>query len=416
MVGIDYSMYGKRPSLGDSMSSFGQSLSNYGDMKRKNKLSELSMKQQELNMEQARIKAEREEEDRLRAEAERKRQEAQRDEFNALYQTQQMEGGTDQLTPEQMQSVYAQAYPSKYAEMQAKSAINRAGKGGAQWVSVPGRAGWQMNKFTGEYRKSEDVFDDLDKEKVARIESIEFRDKLSAKKVKQSIKAQNWKEASELLTRNLKERELAERIKDREQTEKWRKDKSPYEYSQKQSQLKGQMPNILQKSYKGSSSESIDGQDLTDESVKRLTSATEGASQLLSNTEQLMALVREHGLEYAPSEAQARMKTILSNISLQYKGEDFAKLGVLAGPDMEILLEATGNPTKFSLLSAEEQLAKMDQFRKGLIEGYNKKLINRGFDPVDIIELQSLGNISDPKYTKGTVAKSVASKYKSGSK
>jgi len=122
MAQVDTSIYKGYfgPSFSQGLSSLADGLQSI----KKNKLSDLAMQQQEFNLDQARIKAEREEEDRLRAEAERKRQLAQRDNFMSNVQTMQMEG-EEQLTPEQMQSAYAQAYPQKYAEQQVKSALSR---------------------------------------------------------------------------------------------------------------------------------------------------------------------------------------------------------------------------------------------------------------------------------------------------
>jgi hypothetical protein len=320
--------------------------------------------------------------------------------------------GDEVVSPEKLSEIYSSVYPEKMAAQQLKQ-MGKSQSG--QWVRDPSRPGWRMNKVTGEYKQDKEVTESMDPYKQSQIDARKARTKQGAARIAMSdkqynlaVKNQDWKQATKILDNNFRERNLFEQQTRREQTEKWRREKSPFEYAQLQGQLKGQMPSILQGAYRGTSSEAADGQDLTGETVKKLTAATEGVSQLLSNTDELLGMIEEHGLEYAPSQTQAKMKTILSNITLQYKGEEFAGLGVLAGPDMEILLEATGNPTQFSLLSAADQMAKMKQFRKGLIEGYNKKLMSRGFDTVDIGKLQSMGNVAGPPSARELTAEEEA--------
>ena len=115
MAQIDTSIYRgmQGPSLAQGMASLAGGL---GSIKQ-SKLADLAMKQQQFGYEQAIQNAQREEE-------ERKRKQAQEAEFMAQYQTAQMEGG-EQLTPEQIQGIYANVYPQQYAQQQVKSALSR---------------------------------------------------------------------------------------------------------------------------------------------------------------------------------------------------------------------------------------------------------------------------------------------------
>jgi len=167
MAMIDTSIYRPRSGGLQALGGIGQNLASMGKMMQQSKMSDLAMQQRQFDLEQKRLQAEREEE-------ERKRQLAQRDEFMSNVQTMQMEG-EEQLTPEQMQSAYAQAYPQEYAEMQAKSSLSRMGKSSSPWVTSSQRPGWSFNKATGEWKKSEEVAQDLDPYKQGILDDKEAR-------------------------------------------------------------------------------------------------------------------------------------------------------------------------------------------------------------------------------------------------
>ena len=221
--------------------------------------------------------------------------------------------------------------------------------------------------------------------------------KLYEKRINQAEKRGDFTMAAKLRDEIFREKKYLSDEEDR----KWKNDfqfrKGERDYGIRQNELVGQVPSIIRGNYRGrASTENPTGQDLTPENVKTLTTATEGASKILDNTNQLLTLIDKYGLEKLPTSEQARMKTLIGNIALQYKGKDFANLGVLTGPDLDILMSVTGDPTSFSALSSDIQGQKLRQFKSGLISGYNKTLISRGFDPIDPEVLGGMGNAVAP--------------------
>jgi len=180
--------------------------------------------------------------------------------------------------------------------------------------------------------------------------------------------------------------------KDRDWKNEWQMNKLPHQYAEKQIQLSGQVPSVLRDNYRGTiASGSDNAQDLTPLAVKEVTSATEGVSKILRSTDKLIDMVDKNGLEFLLGEGKAKMETLLSDMALTYKGEAFAGLGVLTGPDLDILLDVMGNPTKLAATTADIQLAKLKEFREMLLAGYDKKLDARGFNPISHDQIKSVG-------------------------
>jgi len=102
-------------------------------------------------------------------------------------------------------------------------------------------------------------------------------------------------------------------------------------------------------------------------------------------------MVKDKGLEVLPGADRAKMKTLLSDMALTYKGAEFAGLGVLQQADLEILLNIMGDPTEMSGLTADIQTAKLNEFRNMLLAGYDKKLDARGFDPITPEQILGVG-------------------------
>lgn len=74
----------------------------------------------------------------------------------------------------------------------------------------------------------------------------------------------------------------------------------------------------------------------------------------------------------------------LKDLQLTYKGDAFAKLGVLSGPDMSILEKIIENPSTFSnLVSGKEGvLERYDQALGRVTTGFNSRIQGMGLEPV----------------------------------
>jgi hypothetical protein len=132
----------------------------------------------------------------------------------------------------------------------------------------------------------------------------------------------------------------------------------------------------------------------------------------LKSTDSLINMVGENGLQFLPGQEKAKMESLLSDMALTYKGPEFAALGVLAGPDMDILLKTMGDPTTLGGLTANIQKAKLNQFRDILLAGYNKKLDTRGFNPITPEQISAFGGSSKPKKSRAQLARDRAAKRK----
>jgi len=288
----------------------------------------------------------------------------------------------DYLSPEQMQSehmrLYAQYNPEQYAQMQMRQSDPYA------YEKL------MLRQQQNELRAKELGVKQSAEERRNKFMPLEF--KLKQKNIDSMISKRQFDEASKLKDQEIAMMNHNRAIENEEWERYWKTNKSPIEYAQKQEQLLGQVPKIVREKYLGRAENG--GKDLTPENVTFLTDGTEGASKILRNTDELLSLMESYGLEKLPGTAREKMKTLIGNIGLQYKSKEFANLGVLTGPDLEILLSVTGDPTSFTALSSDVQKEKLLQFRKGLIEGYNKGLIVRGFNPVIGSELSSIGTSS----------------------
>ena len=323
-------------------------------------------------------------------ERKRRRDEQFRTGVQTAYQQQDIE---PRPMNEVMGDLYAQSYPKQFAEMQMKA------------LSDPYAAQKMQLRQQAEDRRSEQL--GLNREKVGlsgqRIENL--RKKLSlAQKLGNARLEKNTRDEI------FREKKLIADEADRQWKNEWQMNKLPYEYAEKQTQLSGQVPSALRDSYRGTiASGSENAQDLTPLAVKEVTSATEGVSKILRSTDKLIDMVDKNGLEFLLGEGKAKMETLLADMALTYKGEAFAGLGVLTGPDLDILLDVMGNPTKLAATTADIQKAKLNEFREMLLAGYDKKLDARGFNPVSPNQIKSVGG-SDSSST--TVIKSAVQRAK----
>ena len=340
MAQVDTSIYKSYfgPSVSQGLSSLADGLQSF----KQNKLSNLAMRQQEFDLEQARIKAEREEEDRLRAEAERKRQEAQRDEFNALYQTQQMESGTDQLTPEQMQSVYTQAYPQEYAEQQVKNALSR-----------DPYAGRRLDILESEHKRksAKDVASISSLNKKQQLEREKFY--FSGQKSKEQIR-----QFEESL--NMRREEIALEL-----------DKPDRERAFAQEGYRLQLPEYLQSKAKPT-------KVFTQTEVTKLKDANNSYGDIYKKINDLQSLVPTSSAFISAKgtgETAALVKSQVAQIITDYN-RNIAELGALAGQDLTILEEAIPSPSQWKAMTFSTWKNTMKNIEKNIKEKYQGLMMN----------------------------------------
>lgn len=361
MAQIDTSFYAPRRGGLDALSAMADSMRSQGQMQRQQKFDEISFQKAEAD------RIERERQARLRDEQER-REGAFRQDFQDMgYQS-------GLSNPMEIQDLYAEHFPMEVARQQMKRDPNEERRIRLQEERLAQGADRLVLQESAEQRKQ-------------KYAPLNFQ--LKQKSIDSAIKGRKFSQASKLIDQQMVMTRHNQTIEDQEWERNYKLTRSEFEYGKKQEQLLGEIPNIVAKNYIGGSS--VGGKNLTPENVKTLTSGTEGASRILNNTDKLMVMIDKHGLEQLPGAEREQMKTLIGSIALQYKSKEFANLGVLTGDDLKILLSVTGDPTSFTALTADIQKQKLGEFREILINGYNKALLTRGFNPIDADELSSMG-------------------------
>lgn len=84
-----------------------------------------------------------------------------------------------------------------------------------------------------------------------------------------------------------------------------------------------------------------------DEEAMKLRSATASGGELVSKLREMKALVEKYGSYESGGKGGAKMKGLARDIQLLSKGPELYQLGVLAGPDMEILDDVISNPSSW---------------------------------------------------------------------
>lgn len=367
MAQIDTSFYQRQPTLAEGAGSLVQGLQNYKNMQMQDIARQNALAQQQ-DMERK-----------------RRQQQAFTQDFKDMgYQ----QGVSD---PREIQDLYAEHFPMKHAEMQMKQQMSQDPYA-MQRLALQQQRLQQGQERLGLQQSAE--------QRRSTYAPLNF--KLKQKQIDSAIKGRNFNQAAKLEDQRIAMLSHNQSLEDEQWERDYKTNKSEFEYKRKQEQLLGEIPNIVAKNYIGGSN--VGGKNLTPENVKTITAGTEGASKILDNTDKLMDLLNKHGLEQLPGAEREQMKTLIGNIALQYKSKEFANLGVLTGPDLDILLSVTGDPTSFTALTADIQKQKLGQFREGLINGYNKALLTRGFNPVNPDELSSMGVVkSSPSVVKSAI-------------
>lgn len=80
--------------------------------------------------------------------------------------------------------------------------------------------------------------------------------------------------------------------------------------------------------------------------VAKMREALGSTRTLKGSVERLKKLIGDYGIETMPGEAKAQILSELRDLQLNMKGPAMYQLGVIAGPDMDLLNAVTGNPTE----------------------------------------------------------------------
>jgi hypothetical protein len=86
----------------------------------------------------------------------------------------------------------------------------------------------------------------------------------------------------------------------------------------------------------------------TMDDAKQFKEAAVSAGNMSKAIDDLMSLVNQHGTEVAPTQAKSLMQAKLRDIQMLAKSPALYQLGVLTGPDMQILEQVTSDPTSWA--------------------------------------------------------------------
>lgn len=155
-------------------------------------------------------------------------------------------------------------------------------------------------------------------------------------------------------------------------------------YNFDQAKLSNQLSSDLQNKH-------IKGRGLTQDMVKNVTKSTVLTAPVLKQIDKILEAIKDEKIlgliDKIPGEKKARLESDLRQLQLVYKSEEFANLGVLTGPDLELLNAITGDPTALFNLNASSARAKLNSMKKNILQGYNSKLRQNNFKPFNSKEL-----------------------------
>jgi|GEM_PF-5789116 len=120
--------------------------------------------------------------------------------------------------------------------------------------------------------------------------------------------------------------------------------------------------------------------------VGKIRAMVASSKTISESIDELTKLIDTHGTETLPGEAKAQMQSLGANILAELKGEAGFELGVLAGPDMEIMREAIGDATSLSLGNilgmSDVTKIKLRQSRDSMLRKLKNRTASGGYSPV----------------------------------
>jgi len=190
-----------------------------------------------------------------------------------------------------------------------------------------------------------------------------------------------------LIRRNDTNKDFLDRLQARKIAET-PEEKSARIRTEKQTELKSRLPDILTvKKGKSISEKDVEkGQSIISFSSRK-TDGIRRAKTALNEMSKIKAI----GAIFNASDPRiAAISSELRSLQLLEKGPEGADLGVLAGPDLDILNAITGSPEKLKLIweGPEVAINKLNRLEERLFNDTNSKLKSKNFNPVKATALK----------------------------
>jgi hypothetical protein len=126
------------------------------------------------------------------------------------------------------------------------------------------------------------------------------------------------------------------------------------------------------------------------EVAEKLRGAQADTATMEEGLDELMALYRQHRNQVLPGAARARMSSLATHLQLTAKGPTMFGLGVIAGPDMDLLNAVITNPTKKDATFADffggggkelsETMERLRVMREQVGKKLHNTIVKRGYD------------------------------------
>lgn len=114
------------------------------------------------------------------------------------------------------------------------------------------------------------------------------------------------------------------------------------------------------------------------ESAKELRKGIESFQNLETELDKAIALRKKHGRElFSTGEDAAQAQQIMTNLKLLLKSKEFAELGVLTGPDLDLLEEQLGGDLQTVFASDEFVIGKLNSVRQSMKDKLDAKIKTR---------------------------------------
>lgn len=132
-----------------------------------------------------------------------------------------------------------------------------------------------------------------------------------------------------------------------------------------------------------------------EKTVEELRSGKTTLDSLNSTFDKLDEAIGKYGTRLAPGKENAILGTLITNAQLQLK--EAQKLGVLNGPDLQLMVKQLGDPTSIrgALQGPEALQMKLKQAKALLNKQYKLSAANAGFD------VSALPDFADPQINTG---------------
>ena len=171
-------------------------------------------------------------------------------------------------------------------------------------------------------------------------EQLDIDRKVLGKMLGQDLSGMSRKGIDALMRKLQLDQSRADRLRAREAAARSAKDKAAEKTAKEQEKKSEKAKGFYLEGYE------LDQSSAPKETeVQKLRDAQANARTMQQTIDELLGLYRKYGTEALPGAAKSRMEALAYDLMLSAKGENMYQLGVLTGPDLDVLAKVVPNPT-----------------------------------------------------------------------